>query len=104
MCEAVERLAKKREARGMALGIKKGEELSLKKGEELGLKKGEELGLKKGEALGLKKGADGERHRLLSHAAGVFARGEAPLQEIAKCTGLSEEEILRFAERTKQAL
>ena len=80
MCEAVERLAKKREARGMALGIKKGEE------------------------LGLKKGADGERHRLLSHAAGVFARGEAPLPEIAKCTGLSEEEILRFAERTKQAL
>ena len=70
MCEAVERLAKKREARGMALGIKKG--------------------------------ADGERHRLLSHAAGVFARGEAPLPEIAKCTGLSEEEILRFAELSEK--
>jgi predicted transposase/invertase (TIGR01784 family) len=68
-------------AEGEEIGIKKGEEMGIKKGEEIGIKKGEEIGIKKGEEMGIRKTAKSMKD------AGM------PIDEIAKFTGLSTEDI-----------
>ena len=71
------------------LGWTEGEHAGLKKGEEIGLQKGEEIGLQKGEEIGIEIGVKRERTNLALNARALGLS----IQEIARLTGLSEEEI-----------
>ena len=57
-------------------------------GESIGLKKGESIGLKKGENIGLNKGK--------ASVAASMLKENLNINLIAKCTGLSQQEILQL--------
>ena len=74
-------------------GLAKGREEGLVKGREEGLAKGREEGLLRGREEGLAEGrAEGEMNKGLEIARQMKAEG-LPLEMIARCTGLSMEQI-----------
>ena len=70
----------------------------LKEGEERGIKLGEERGIKLGEARGIKLG---EERTKRENALRMLDKGFS-VADVAECVNLSEAEVRRLAEETRQ--
>ena len=80
------------EKRGIAIGEERGE----KRGIAIGEKRGEERGEKRGIAIGEKRGEErGEKRGKLETARAMLK--ELPLDQVARFTGLSREELQSLA-------
>ena len=80
------------EERGIAIGEKRGEE----RGEKRGIAIGEERGEKRGIAIGEKRGEErGEKRGKLETARAMLK--ELPIDQVARFTGLSREELQSLA-------
>ena len=80
------------EKRGIAIGEKRGIAI----GEERGIAIGKELGEKRGIAIGEKRGEErGEKRGKLETARAMLK--ELPLDQVARFTGLSREELQSLA-------
>ena len=80
------------EKRGIAIGEKRGEE----RGEKRGIAIGEERGEKRGIAIGEKRGEErGEKRGKLETARAMLK--ELPIDQVARFTGLSREELQSLA-------
>ena len=89
------------EKRGIAIGEKRGEKRGIAIGKELGEKRGiaigEERGEKRGIAIGEKRGEErGEKRGKLETARAMLK--ELPLDQVARFTGLSREELQSLAD------
>ncbi len=81
------------EKRGIAIG----EERGIAIGEERGIAIGKELGEKRGIAIGEKRGEErGEKRGKLETARAMLK--ELPLDQVARFTGLSREELQSLAD------
>ena len=81
------------EKRGIAIGEKRGIAI----GEERGIAIGKELGEKRGIAIGEKRGEErGEKRGKLETARAMLK--ELPLDQVARFTGLSREELQSLAD------
>ena len=81
------------EKRGIAIGEKRGEE----RGEKRGIAIGEERGEKRGIAIGEKRGEErGEKRGKLETARAMLK--ELPIDQVARFTGLSREELQSLAD------
>ena len=78
--------------------LKEGEARGIKLGEERGIKLGEERGIKLGEARGIKLGEERTRRE---NALRMLGKGFS-VADIAECVNLSEAEVRRLAEETRQ--
>ena len=79
----------KGEKKGMKKGLKKGMKVGLEKGIKQGLKKGKKEGLKEGKELGKK---EGRKKAMFEVAKNMLSEGFS-VKEIAKVTGLAENEV-----------
>ena len=80
------------EKRGIAIGEERGE----KRGIAIGEKRGEERGEKRGIAIGEKRGEErGEKRGKLETARAMLK--ELPIDQVARFTGLSREELQSLA-------
>ena len=81
------------EKRGIAIGEKRGEE----RGEKRGIAIGKELGEKRGIAIGEERGITiGEKRGKLETARAMLK--ELPMDQVARFTGLSREELQSLAD------
>ena len=84
------------EKRGIAIGEERGEKRGIAIGEERGIAIGKELGEKRGIAIGEKRGEErGEKRGKLETARAMLK--ELPLDQVARFTGLSREELQSLA-------
>ena len=81
------------EKRGIAIGEKRGEERGIAIGEERGIAIGEERGEKRGIAIGEERG---EKRGKLETARAMLK--ELPIDQVARFTGLSREELQSLAD------
>ena len=88
------------EKRGIAIGEERGEKRGIAIGEKRGIaigeKRGEERGEKRGIAIGEKRGEErGEKRGKLETARAMLK--ELPIDQVARFTGLSREELQSLA-------
>ena len=84
------------EERGIAIGEKRGEERGEKRGIAIGKELGEKRGIAIGEKRGEKRGEErGEKRGKLETARAMLK--ELPLDQVARFTGLSREELQSLA-------
>ena len=88
------------EKRGIAIGEERGEKRGIAIGEERGIAIGKELGEKRGIAIGEKRGIAigkelGEKRGKLETARAMLK--ELPIDQVARFTGLSREELQSLA-------
>ena len=88
------------EKRGIAIGEERGEKRGIAIGEKRGIaigeKRGEERGEKRGIAIGEKRGEErGEKRGKLETARAMLK--ELPVDQVARFTGLSREELQSLA-------
>ena len=84
------------EKRGIAIGEERGEERGEKRGIAIGEKRGEERGEKRGIAIGEERGITiGEKRGKLETARAMLQ--ELPIDQVARFTGLSREELQSLA-------
>ena len=80
-------------AEGKSLGLAEGKSLGLAEGKSLGLAEGKSLGLAEGEARGKSLGlAEGSRQKALETAHNLLVIGLS-IENIAKATGLTVQEV-----------
>ncbi len=84
------------EKRGIAIGEKRGEERGEKRGIAIGEERGEKRGIAIGEERGEKRGITiGEKRGKLETARAMLK--ELPIDQVARFTGLSREELQSLA-------
>ena len=85
------------EKRGIAIGEKRGEERGEKRGIAIGEERGEKRGIAIGEERGEKRGITiGEKRGKLETARAMLK--ELPMDQVARFTGLSREELQSLAD------